>query len=129
MKLILSNLTKDNTRELVQRYQINETSVTLEDNSEILVWCWDGDLDTLFDDSDITVGKIFNREKEFNFDENYNPVGLEYNDYIETLELLQDGLFYYFPVYCAYNGVGAENAIAIFNKLNNREIERLIEFK
>lgn len=116
-QLKLKDLTKENTRELIKEYNINECEVTLKDNSKILVWCWDSDLDTLFDDLVITVGQTVNKEKEFNFDDNYNPVGLNYNDYIETLELIQDGVTYYVSVYCAYNGVGAENALAIFNRI------------
>lgn len=114
-KLNLKNITEENTKEICEEYQINACEVVLENGEVIKVWCCDGDFESLLIDSDIEVGNTYNREKEFNFNDDYEPVGLDYNDYIETIELIQNGVSYYFPVYCAFNGVGAEDALAIFN--------------
>ena len=112
--LNLKNLKNENIKDICKEYNINVCEVMLNDE-EIEAWCHDGDLEDLFIASDIKIGNAFNKAKIFNFDDDYEPVGLEYNDYIETIELIQDGISYYFPVYCAYNGYGAEDAIAILN--------------
>ena len=114
-KLNLNLLTRESVVNLIDEYQINVCEVILEKGETIEVWCRDGDYENLLIDSDISVGKTYNRKKEFIFDDDYEPVGLDYNDYIETVELIQDGKSYYYPVYCAYNGCGAEDAIAILN--------------
>lgn len=114
-KLILKNITKENTKEICEKYQINVCEVELGNGEQLKVWCCDGDFGQLLIDSNIKVGNTYDREKEFDFDDDYQPIGLDYNDYIETLELIQDGESYYYPIFCAYNGTGAEDAIAIFN--------------
>lgn len=114
-KLNLKNITEEKTKEICKEYQINVCEVFLDNDETIIVWCCDGDFESLLIDSNIEVGNPYNIEKTFDYDEDYEPVGLEYNDYIETRELIQDGVSYYFPVYCAYNGSGAEDAIAIYN--------------
>ena len=84
------------------------------DDHKIELWCYDEDLAELFKDFDIGLGVSSKVEKVFNFDEDYQPVGLDYGDYIETVELKQNGNTYLVPVYCAYNGCGADYAFAIF---------------
>lgn len=114
-KLILKNITEENTKEICKEYQINACEVFLDNDETITVWCCDGDLDDLLIKSNIKIGNRYNKEKTFDYDDDYEPVGLDYNDYIETVELIQDGISYYYPIYCAYNGSGAEDAIAIYN--------------
>ena len=124
MKLILEDMftkqDKSNFRKwerdifiIVNEYVICRDTIENE-YGQIELWCYDDDLARLFYDSGIGVGKSFNIEKVFNYDDNYNPVGLNYGDYIETVELKQNGKSYLVPVYCAYNGVGADYAFAIF---------------
>jgi hypothetical protein len=83
--------------------------------AELMTAACDGDFEDLLIDSNIQIANVHNKEKVFNYDDDYEPVGLDYNDYIETVELVQDGISYYFPIYCTYNGSGAEDAIAIYN--------------
>lgn len=121
MYFMLSEVDKVTADFFVDEYGINTSEVELANGNLISVWCWDGSLDTLLNDFGIKIGKRYNKEKVFDFNEDYEPVGLDYNDYIETVELIQNGISYFYPVYCAYNGVGAEDAIAIFNPV---EVER-----
>ena len=114
-KLILKDLIEENTKELCEERMINVCEVFLDDGETIIVWCCDGDFEDLLIDSNIQIANVHNKEKVFNYDDDYEPVGLDYNDYIETVELVQDGISYYFPIYCTYNGSGAEDAIAIYN--------------
>lgn len=121
MCLVLKDVSEVSAEQFVEEYEINTSEVELSDGNLIIVWCWDDSVDTLLIDSGIKIGGRYNKEKEFNFDEDYEPVGLDYNDYIETVELIQNGISYFYPIYCAYNGCGAEDAIAIFNPV---EIEK-----
>lgn len=118
MKIALNDVNKVSAELLVDEYEINTSEVELADGTLIDVWCWDDSIDTLFIESGVKIGNRYNKEKVFNFDEDYEPVGLDYNDYIETVELIQNGISYFFPIYCAFNGCGAEDAIAIFNPVN-----------
>ena len=99
--------------DLVEDYTLATDTIEIDDH-EIELWCYDDDLATLFDDNGIGVGRSFNVEKVFNYNEDYDPVGLDYGDYIETVELHQNGNTYLVPVYCAFNGVGADYAFALF---------------
>lgn len=100
---------------LIEEYNIC-TDIRETDNTDYAMelWCYDDDLARLFTDNGIGVGKSFNVEKQFKVDDDYNPVGLEYGDYIESVELHQNDYVYLVPVYCAYNGCGADYAFALF---------------
>ena len=98
---------------LIGKYTLATDTIEV-DGRTIKVWCYDDDLATLFDDNGIGVGRSFNVEKVFNYNEDYEPVGLDYGDYIETVELHQNGNTYLVPVYCAFNGCGCDYAFAIF---------------
>lgn len=100
--------------DLINEYRICVDTIESEDEYEIELWCYDDDLARLFSDSGIGIGKSFNVEKEFKVDNNYQPVGLDYGDYIETVELHQSEKTYLVPVYCAYKGAGAYYAFALF---------------
>lgn len=105
--------------EVIDKYNICTYAV---DDGNLEVWCYDDDLATLFNDFGIGVGKVVHLGKRFDFDEDtYEPVGLDYNDYIETVELYQNGKTYLCKAYCAHNGVGADYAFALF------DIERVEE--
>ena len=121
MKFDLENIFTDGIEEEWDEYvtEISKEYNICVDEREIdshrrELWCYDDDLATLFDDFGIGLGKSFNVEKVFNFDDDYEPVGLDYGDYIETVELHQNGNIYLVPVYCAYNGCGADYAFALF---------------
>jgi hypothetical protein len=98
---------------LIKEYNLC-TEIREIDGHQMELWCYDDDLATLFYDFGIGVGNSFNVEKVFNFDDEYNPIGLDYGDYIETVELHQNGNTYLVHTYCAYNGCGADYAFAIF---------------
>ena len=109
------------TNNLIQEYTLCTDVIEIDDH-EIELWCYDADLEQLFNDYGIDVGEAFNIEKTFNYDEYYEPVGLDYGDYIETRELIQNGKTYLVPVYCAYNGNGADYAFAIFEATKKEEM-------
>ena len=122
MKFELENIFKDGIEEewdayvdgIIDEYTINLTRVDVDDH-EVEVWFYDSDLEMLFDDFGIEVGEVVHKEKTFDYDENYEPVGLDYEDYIETVELKQNGKTYLCKTYCAYNGCGADTAFALFD--------------
>lgn len=101
--------------EIIEEYDINAVKIEIDDH-EIEVWCYDDDLANLFDDFGIGLGKVVKVENVFEYDEDtYEPVGLDYGDYIETIELHQYGKTYLCRAYCAHNGVGADYAFALFD--------------
>ena len=101
--------------DIVEEYNINADIVHVDGRNEE-VWCYDDDLTELFSDSGIGIGKVVHFENKFDFDEDtYEPVGLDYDDYIETVELHQNGNTYLCKAYCAHNGVGADYAFALFD--------------
>jgi hypothetical protein len=100
-------------KKIIREYDIC-TDTTENEYGEIELWCYDNDLAKLFSDSGIGVGISSDVAKEFKYDGNFQPVGLRYGDYIETVELKQNGKTYLVPVYCAYNGIGADYGMAIF---------------
>ena len=123
MKFELENIFKDGIEEewdeyvdeIIDEYNINAVKIDI-DGHELEVWCYDDDLATLFDDFGIGIGKVVHFENKFDFDEDtYEPVGLDYDDYIETVELKQNGKTYLCKTYCAHNGVGADYAFALFD--------------
>ena len=112
-------------KKIIREYDICTDTIENE-YGEIELWCYDDDLASLFYDSGIGVGTSSNVEKEFKYDEYYNPVGLNYGDYIETVELKQNEKTYLVPVYCAYNGVGADYAFALF-EATKKEYSNIME--
>lgn len=120
MKFELENIFKNGIEEewneyvnkIIKDYNICTYAV---DGGNLEVWCYDDDLATLFSDFGIGVGKTVHVDKQFNFDDDYQPVGLDYGDYIETVELHKNGNSYLCRAYCAYNGVGADYAFALFD--------------
>ena len=121
MKFNLENIFTDGiedeldeyVNEIIEEYGICTYDV---DDGDLEVWCYDDDLAELFDDFGIGIGKVVRSEKVFDYDEDtYEPVGLDYDDYIETVELHQNGKTYLCRAYCAYNGVGADYAFALFD--------------
>ena len=121
MKFKLDNMYKrgiEDKRDKYVDYIIKEYHICVDnriiDGHRKELWCYDDDLAELFRDCCIGLGLASKVEKIFLFDDDYNPVGLDYGDYIETVELKQNGNTYLVPVYCAYNGCGADYAFAIF---------------
>lgn len=121
MKFELENIFKQGIEDewdeyvdsIIKEYNICVDTRIIDDHKKEL-WCYDEDLAELFNDFGIGLGMSSKVEKVFKFDEDYQPVGLDYGDYIETVELKQNENTYLVPVYCAYNGCGADYAFAIF---------------
>lgn len=126
MKFTLSNFikTKDNAEfnewnnyldDIVWKYRIDTICSIKIGDSRIETWCLDGNLEQLFADFGIEVGKVIHAVKKFDYDEvTYEPIGLNYGDLIETVELHQNGETYLCDAYCVNNGCGAEYAFALF---------------
>lgn len=122
MKFELENIFTDGIEEewdeyvdkIIEDYNINAVKIDI-DNHKIEVWCYDEDLAHLFNDFNICVGKTIHCEKIFDFDDDYQPIGLNYGDYIETVELHQNGNIYLVRAYCVNNGFGADYAFALFD--------------
>lgn len=121
MKFELENIFKYCLEEEWNSYVdeiIREYNICVDDKTTGLeLWCYDDDLAELFTDFGIGIGKVVGFGKEFNFDKDYQPVGLTYGDYIETVELHQNGKTYECNAYCAHNGVGADYAFALFDMI------------
>ena len=99
---------------IIDEYNINAVKINV-DGKELEVWFYDDDLSTLFTDFGIGVGITLDFKKKFAFDDDYQPVGLDYGDHIETVELHQNGNIFSCKAYCAHNGVGADYAFALFD--------------
>ena len=100
--------------DLTSAFNINFNHINMGDK-RIEVWCNDDDLENLFNTYQIEIGKVIHTSKEFKYDEDtYEPIGLSYGDFIETVELKQNGKTFLCDAYCAYNGCGAEYAFALF---------------
>ena len=118
MKFELENIFKNGIEDEWNEYVTeiaNEYCICVDNKTtEFELWCYDDDLAQLFTDNGIGIGKVVDFEKEFNFDDNYEPLGIEYGDYLETVELHQNGKTYLCKTYCAYNGDSADYAFALF---------------
>lgn len=85
-------------------------------------YLYDGDLEDLFYDSKITVGKTLYKAKDWRYDEDgCCLIGCEEGDYLETIELIQDGKIYLCQVFCEYSGCCPDYMLALLNV--SREIE------
>ena len=119
MKFELENIFKDGIEDEWDAYVdkiIDEYSICVDNRTTGLeLWCYDDDLTQLFTDYGIGIGKVVDFAKQFDFDDDYQPVGLDYGDYIETVELHQNGNTYLCRAYCGYNGGSADYAFALFD--------------
>lgn len=114
MKLNLSDLS--NLAKLEREYNLCVS------NSH---YCYDGDLEELFNDSNIDIKETIIKAKEFNYDEDtYEPIGCMYGDYLETIILEQNGKEYLCQTFVENNGCGADYALALKNVYFDEYIER-----
>ena len=96
-------------KNITDEYNIN----VVGDNNAY--WCYDSDLETLFDEQNIQVTKSVFKVREFKFNELYEPIGCYYGDYLYTCILEQNNIFYECQVFCVYNGSGADEGLLIQN--------------
>ena len=103
--LNLENVSK-NINKLTDEYNL------IRNNNHFL---FDGDLEELFDDSNITVGETLYKVKDWEYDEDCWLIGCEDGDYLETIELIQNGKTYYCQVFSDCCGDGLDYMLALLN--------------
>lgn len=110
---------EENIDELVEKYHI-----CVSNNH----YCFDGDLEDLFFNSDIEVGKTIYKAKDWKYDEEGCwLIGCEDGDYIETIELIQNGKTYICQVFSDRCGDGLDYMIALSNiSKSEKNIDKVI---
>lgn len=78
-------------------------------------YLFDGDLEELFCDSDITVGKTLHKAKEWKYAEDGWLEGCKDGDYLETIELIQNGNTYLCQAFSDKCGDGLDYMLALLN--------------
>lgn len=104
-KLNLENVNK-NIRELSEEYNL------CYNNNHYL---FDGDLEDLFYDSKIKVGNVLYKAKDWEYDEDCYLTGCEDGDYLETIELIQNGKTYLCQAFSDCCGDGLDYMLALHN--------------
>ena len=101
----------DNVRENI--YELAEEYNLIVNNNHFL---FDGDMENLFYDSGITVGDTLYKAKDWKYDEeDCWLIGCEDGDYLETLELIQNGKTYLCQVFSDCCGDGLDYMLALLN--------------
>lgn len=111
MILKLKKYDEDTLILLQAEYNRNLNVVYNENGSQCL--CMDADYEDLFTHSHIDYLYRVNEEKRFKYNEGYEPVGCDYGDYLRTEVYEQNGIKYGIPVYCVFNGSGADEGLAL----------------
>lgn len=78
-------------------------------------YLYDGDLEELFDDSNITVGEVVNKALDWEYDDDCFLVGCSEGDYLETVELFQNGKKYICQAFAEDCGCGIDYMLALNN--------------
>lgn len=100
---------KENINQLVDRYNLCVA------NNHFLL---DSDLEELFYNSNIKVGRTLYKEKDWKCDiEDGCLVGCEDGDYLETIELIQDGKIYLCKAFSDECGCGLDYTLELMNVL------------
>jgi hypothetical protein len=99
---------KENIDELVNKYHI-----CVSNNNYLL----DGDLEELFYDSNIDVGETIYKAKDWEYGEDGWLIGCEDGDYIEAIELIQNGKTYLCKVFSDRCGDGLDYTLALSHML------------
>lgn len=106
MMLNLENV-RENIKDLVDKYNL------CNNNNHYL---FDGDLEELFSDSNINVGETLYKAKDWQYSEDgYDLIGCQEGDYLETIELIQDGKTYLCQVFCEWSGCCYDYMLALEN--------------
>lgn len=95
-----------NIRQLIQEYNL------IVNNNHYLM---DGDLEQLFCDSNIKVGRTLYKAKDWEYDEDGYLIGCENGDYLETIELIQNGKTYLCQAFSDECGDGLDYMLALLN--------------
>lgn len=110
-------LNLENVNRMDMNRLANEYNLCVNNNH----YLYDGDLEDLFYDSKITVGKTLYKAKDWRYDEDSWLEGCKDGDYIETIELIQNGNTYHCQVFSDCCGDGLDYMLALLNV--SREIE------
>ena len=78
-------------------------------------YLFDGDLETLFSDSNIVVGDIFHKVKDWEYDKDGYLIGCKDGDYLETIQLIQNGNIYLCQTFSDCCGDGLDYMLALEN--------------
>lgn len=78
-------------------------------------YLFDGDMESLFNDSNIEVGKVLFKAKDWGYNEDGWLIGCEDGDYLETIELIQNNKTYLCQVFSDYCGDGLDYMLALLN--------------
>ena len=117
---------EENIDKLADKYHIGCVSsnrYSLNTNRYLL----DGDLEDLFCDSDIEIGETIYKAKDWEYDEDGWLIGCEDGDYIETIELIQDGKTYLCQVFSDRCGDGLDYTLALLNiSKSEKNVDRVI---
>lgn len=97
---------QENINHLVEEYNL------CTNNNHYL---FDGDLEELFSDSNIRVGETLFKAKDWNYDEDGYLIGCEEGDYLETIELIQNGKTYLCQAFSDNCGDGPDYMLALNN--------------
>lgn len=103
-------LNLENVRENINKL-IDEYTLCTNNNH----FLFDGDLEDLFNDSNIEVGKTLYKAKDWKYNEDGWLIGCEDGDYLETVELIQNGEIYLCQVFSDRCGDGLDYMLALLN--------------
>lgn len=103
-------LNLENVQENISRL-VEEYNLCTNNNH----YLFDGDLEELFSDSNIRVGKTLFKAKDWCYDEDGYLTGCEDGDYLETIELIQNGTTYLCQVFSDNCGDGPDYMLALNN--------------
>ena len=97
---------RENIKDLADKYNL------CYDNNHYL---FDGDLEELFDDSNISIGETLYKAKDWKYDKDGWLIGCKEGDYLETIELIQNGKTYLCQAFCEYSGCCFDYMLALHN--------------
>ena len=106
-----------NINQIIRNYNLGVTA-----NNHYL---FDGDLEELFSDSDITVtNNVYHKAKDWQYDKDGCwLIGCKDGDYLETVELEQNGTVYLCQAFANCCGEGLDYTLALENVEEQVEVE------
>ena len=98
---------------------VNENLAQLAEDFNLCVnnnhYLFDGDLETLFSESNIVVGETIHKAKDWTYNEDGWLTGCKDGDYLETIELTQNGNTYLCQAFSDCCGDGLDYTLALTN--------------
>ena len=84
----------------------------------------DGDLEELFESSNITIGDVTHKEKDWAYSESGWLIGCVDGDYLESIELVQNGIVYLCQAFSDRCGDGLDYTLSLFNLEKMGRVDR-----